>query len=162
MGTVAFKIVASLAFAGGIMNAAPGQGFAAIASAAQAGDMAAGPDFTGSGQKYLKFRTAIREEYAKGVNFNHSYRVIVIGCGESCVFAWLADMQTGKLSDVPISGYDYYRLHLVFSSGSPAVTATWQQQEPSVRCVSRHYTLADGSFRITRPDDVRFGECPAF
>ena len=140
----------------------PAASTSATASGAQAGGMAAAPDFAGSASKYRQYRTAIREEYANGPNFAGHYRLIIIGCGESCVFAWLADMRTGKLSDFPISGFNYFRLHLTFTPDSPAVTATWQQQTPSIRCVSRHFTLADGAFRTTREDDVKLAECPNY
>ncbi len=48
-----------------------------------------------------RFRTMIREEAAKGPNFDGHYTVAQWGCGAGCISGALVDARTGEVSALP-------------------------------------------------------------
>jgi hypothetical protein len=59
---------------------------------------AAAPRLTG---KAGRFRTVLREEFARPANFNGHYRVARWGCGTNCIEWAIVDLRSGKVWMAP-------------------------------------------------------------
>jgi len=55
-----------------------------------------------------KYRTVIREGFAKGVNFAGQYVVVDWGCGTGCQKFVIIDAKTGTVYDPPFDEVDYH------------------------------------------------------
>lgn len=100
-----------------------------LAGAAQA--QATLPDFSGRDAWAGNYRTRIVEGLRKGPNFAGHYSLIEIGCGTSCLFAYLADARSGQVFSFPYGGEEQYELSLHYVLDSPRLTATWMRDEAS-------------------------------
>lgn len=84
------------------------------------------PDFSGRDADHRNFRTRILEGVATGVNYAGRYSLIEIGCGTSCRFAKVVDLQTGEVGAFPYGGEEYYQMKLTYSPDSQLLKARWQ------------------------------------
>ncbi|TIS99171.1 hypothetical protein [Mesorhizobium sp.] len=81
------------------------------------------PKFTGSGAHY---RTRIRNEMKAGPNFGGHFTLIKIGCGTSCIFAFLTDARDGRVVDFPLGGEENYQLQMKYGIDSTLLQADWK------------------------------------
>ena len=89
------------------------------------------PDFSGRDAWAGNHRTRIVEGLRKGPNFAGHYSLIEIGCGTSCLFAYLADARSGQVFSFPYGGEEQYELSLRYGLDSSRLTATWMRDEAS-------------------------------
>lgn len=66
------------------------------------------PAFRGAQRPYATYRTRIRAAVAAGPAFGGHYALAVIGCGASCRFGYITDLQTGIVYDLPHGGEEYF------------------------------------------------------
>ncbi|WP_159078572.1 hypothetical protein [Sphingobium yanoikuyae] len=83
------------------------------------------PDFRGRDRAYSSFRTRIIDGMMNGPNFSGHYSIIEIGCGTSCMIAYVADISTGKVYDFPYGGEQYYMMSLKYSSTKNFTEVQW-------------------------------------
>ena len=83
------------------------------------------PDFAGRARAFRSYRTRIQEGVRAGVNFAGHYRIIEIGCGTSCRFAYVVDLATGEVASFPYGGEDQYQINLLYAPESRLLKARW-------------------------------------
>jgi hypothetical protein len=115
------------------------------------------PDFTGPGQKYREYRTNIRWGFANGKLFAGPHVLFGIGCGTGCVTVYLGDLQTGRISEFPLSGEEFYQLTFDVRPDSRLVKVHWQDSA-SNRCVAEDVVYTGTQFTRRRTGAVS-GEC---
>ena len=112
-----------------IAAAAPGQlgqhDFGAYPAPAYRGTVHA-PAFRGSQRPYAAYRTMIRRSLARGVQFSGRYAVAFIGCGASCRFAYMTDLSTGLVCDMPNGGEEYPGVLYQVRSDSRLLQTQWE------------------------------------
>lgn len=102
------------------------------------------PKFAGSA---AQFKTRIRNGMKPGPNFGGHFSVIEIGCGTSCIFAFLIDARDGRLVDFPLGGEDNYQLQLHYGIDSTLLQADWMDTSNGKydTCVRRFYDVGSGN-----------------
>lgn len=87
------------------------------------------PDFRGRDARFNSYRTRISTGVASGVNFAGAYRLVEIGCGTSCTFAYIVDLSNGRVGNFPLGGEDNSGMSLTYRSDSEAVVAYWTEDD---------------------------------
>jgi hypothetical protein len=87
------------------------------------------PDFRGRDREHANFRTRILAGAKGGPNFAGHFAMVEIGCGSSCRFVPVVDVQTGRVITFPLGGEDYYSLDLKYRVDSKLVSAHWVADE---------------------------------
>lgn len=95
------------------------------------------PDFGGRDADYRMYRTRIREGAAEGVNFAGHYAMIEIGCGTSCRFAFIVDLQTGQVGSFPYGGEEQYQMGMLYSPESRLLKVRWAESWDSDDCIEK-------------------------
>ena len=62
------------------------------------------PQFAGRDRKFAMFRTRIRDGIKAGPNFAGHFVIVGWGCGTDCADYVIADVATGKVFHLPLSG----------------------------------------------------------
>lgn len=83
------------------------------------------PEFRGRDRAYSNFKTRIIDGMMNGPNFSGHYSIIEIGCGTSCMIAYVADISTGKIYDFPYGGEQYYMMSLKYNSAQNFIEVQW-------------------------------------
>ena len=83
------------------------------------------PDFSGRDSGYRYYRTRISQGAEEGINFAGKYSIIEVGCGTSCRFAFMVDLETGEVSGVPYGGEENYQMKLLYSPDSRLLRVRW-------------------------------------
>lgn len=102
------------------------------------------PKMTGS---VANFRTRVRNGVKAGPNFGGHYTLIEIGCGTSCVFAFLIDAKNGRLIDFPLGGEENYQLQMRYGLDSTLLQAEWMDTSVGDydTCVRAYYDIGSGN-----------------
>ncbi|RVD55413.1 hypothetical protein EN828_25290 [Mesorhizobium sp. M2D.F.Ca.ET.185.01.1.1] len=102
------------------------------------------PKFAGPA---AQFKTRIRNGMKSGPNYGGHFSVIEIGCGTSCIFAFLIDGRDGRLVDFPLGGEDNYQLQLHYGIDSTLLQADWMDTSNGKydTCVRRFYDVGSGN-----------------
>ncbi|MER9176593.1 hypothetical protein NKH72_23775 [Mesorhizobium sp. M0955] len=105
------------------------------------------PKFTGS---VAQFKTRIRNGMKAGSNFGGHFTLIEIGCGSSCIFAFLIDGRDGRLVDFPLGGEDNYQLQMKYGIDSTLLQADWMDTSKGEydTCVRRYYDIGSGNLTL--------------
>lgn len=85
------------------------------------------PDFSGAQQEYSDFQTRIDDAVAGGVNFGGHFALVEIGCGSGCRLGFIADLQSGTITDIPVGGEEFPYLTMAYRPGSSLLKASWEQ-----------------------------------
>lgn len=83
------------------------------------------PDFNGRDRWAREYRTRLNEGARAGANFAGHYAVVEIGCGTSCSFAYVIDVEDGRVFEFPYGGEENYGMRLGFSVESRLMTVSW-------------------------------------
>lgn len=83
------------------------------------------PKFAGSA---AQFKTRIRNGMKSGSNYGGHFSLIEIGCGTSCIFAFLIDGRDGRVVDFPLGGEDKL----------PASAPLWHRQHSPASRLDGH------------------------
>ena len=105
------------------------------------------PDFAGTARDYRYYRTRLTDGARAGVNFAGHYRLIEIGCGTSCRFAYLIDLRTGEISPFPYGGEEQYQMKLLYSPDSRLVKARWTASDDR-GCIEEDLSIEDREWVI--------------
>ncbi|MCH4561078.1 hypothetical protein [Mesorhizobium jarvisii] len=102
------------------------------------------PKFAGSA---AQFKTRIRNGMKSGSNYGGHFSLIEIGCGTSCIFAFLIDGRDGRMVDFPLGGEDNYQLQLQYGIDSTLLQADWMDTSNGKydTCVRRFYDVGSGN-----------------
>ena len=116
------------------------------------------PDFDGRDAWADGFNSRISEAVAEGPNFAGYLRVIEIGCGYGCVFAYVVDLKIGQVFSFPYGGEEQYRLNLRFTDISRLMIATWQQNEND--CLTQALVWSEQIFTVEAQEIYPMEEAP--
>ena len=83
------------------------------------------PDFAGRDVQYRYYRTRLHDGARGGVNFAGHYAMVEIGCGTSCRFAFVVDLESGEVGSFPYGGEEQYQMKLLYTSDSRLLKARW-------------------------------------
>ena len=102
------------------------------------------PKLTGS---LAEYRTRIRNGMKAGPNFGGHFTVIEIGCGTSCIFAFLIDAKNVKVIEFPLGGEENYQLQMKYRVDSTLLQADWMDTKVGDydTCVRRYYDIGSGA-----------------
>lgn len=75
------------------------------------------------------FRTRITQDIKAGINFGGEYSVVEIGCGSSCMNAFVVNLKTGTIIRFPLGGEPNYQMQLNYSVKSRLIKAIWHDIE---------------------------------
>lgn len=117
------------------------------------------------------YRTMIRTEAGKGVNFAGRYTVAIWGCGSSCVMGALVDEKTGEVFKLPFStlaaspgtfgdgssAFENGFEMVAFKKESRLLIARGCENEDTNRCSASYYEWAGTQFKLIK----KFGFTPA-
>lgn len=105
------------------------------------------PKFVGSA---AQFKTRIRNGMKSGPNYGGHFSLIEIGCGTSCIFAFLIDGRDGRVVDFPLGGEDNYQLQLHYGIDSTLLQAEWMDtsNDKYDTCVRRFYDVGSGNLTM--------------
>lgn len=106
------------------------------------------PDFKGRDRAFANYRTRISEEMKTGPNFAGHYAIVIIGCGTSCSFAYVADVSTGQVYSFPYGGEEYYQMDIRYSAKSNSVTVSWILDD---NCMRDYLTWTGTTFKSYGP-----------
>lgn len=84
------------------------------------------PDFEGRDREFRDFRTRIRNGMQQGPNFAGDMAFIVFGCGASCRLAYVADVRTGRVYNVPVSGENFGAAQYMGKTDSRLLAIRWE------------------------------------
>lgn len=101
------------------------------------------PDFRGRDADFRMYRTRIGDAAMQGVNFAGHYAMVEIGCGTSCRFAFVVDLQTGEVGSFPYGGEEQYQMGMLYSPESRMLKVRWAESWDSDDCVEKDM-LIDG------------------
>jgi hypothetical protein len=104
------------------------------------------PDFLGRDKEAYSYRTRIRVGLQAGPNFSGRYSVIEIGCGTSCLFAFVADAKTGEVFSFPYGGEEQLEMQLEYKIESRLLKVTWRQDENS--CMQQYLEFNGREFLV--------------
>jgi len=102
------------------------------------------PKLTGS---LAQYKTRIRAGIKAGPNFGGHFTVIEIGCGTSCIFAFLIDAKSGRVVEFPLGGEENYQLQMKYGIDSTLLQADWMDTTVGDydTCVRRYYDIGSGT-----------------
>lgn len=80
------------------------------------------PKFRGA---VANFPTRIKNGMKVEPNFGSHFTLIEIGCGSSCIFAFLFDARDGRVVDFPLGGEENYQLKMKYGIDSTLLQADW-------------------------------------
>lgn len=102
------------------------------------------PKMTGS---VAHFRTRINNGMKAGPNFGGHFTLIEIGCGSSCIFAFLIDARDGRVVDFPLGGEENYQLQMKYGIDSTLLQAEWMDTSVGDydTCVRAYYDIGSGN-----------------
>lgn len=106
------------------------------------------PDFGGRDADFRSFRTRILSGAQQGPNFAGHYRIIEIGCGTSCRFAFLIDETTGRVANFPYGGETHYGMSLTYVTESRLMRVRWLSDIPGEICTARDIVFTDGQWDV--------------
>lgn len=109
------------------------------------------PDFKGRDKAFASYRTRISEEMKTGPNFAGHYALVIIGCGTSCRFAYVADVSTGQVYDFPYGGEEKYDMNLLYWAKNESVTVSWISGD---NCMRDYLTWTGTSFKSHGPQRI--------
>jgi hypothetical protein len=98
-------------------------------------------------ESVVHFRTRIRNGMKAGPNFGGHYTLIEIGCGTSCIFAFLIDARNGRVVDFPLGGEENYQLQMKYGIDSTLLQAEWMDTSVGDydTCVRAYYDIGSGN-----------------
>ena len=102
------------------------------------------PDFQGRDRAHASYRTRIREGARTGANFAGHLALVTIGCGSSCVFVPVVDVQTGRVFNSPLGGEDQLSLDMKYRVNSRLIAARYIANE---RCKSEEIVWTGSAFQ---------------
>jgi hypothetical protein len=105
------------------------------------------PQFNGRDAAYRNFRTRITNGLKEGPNFAGHFALIGIGCGTSCLFAYVADARTGEVLSFPYGGEENYEMRLEYRLESRLVRVTWADLD-SGACVTHEIVWTGAAFDL--------------
>jgi len=117
--------------------------FAAYAAAPYRGPISY-PDFRGRDRQHASYRTRILAGAKAGPNFAGHLALVTIGCGSSCVFVPVVDVQTGRVFDSPLGGEDMLSLDLKYQVDSRMIAARYISNE---RCKFEEIVWTGSAFQ---------------
>lgn len=111
------------------------------------------PDFSGQSATFRNLRTKISDGMAAGPTFAGEFAVIQIGCGTSCSNAFLGNVRTGELFQLPVGGENNMDLALKYELSSRLMTAQWSDAETS-KCFIQFFSFDDGEWIELLKQDI--------
>lgn len=117
--------------------------FAAYAVAPYRGPIGL-PDFRGRDRQHASYRTRIMAGAKAGPNFAGHLALVPIGCGSSCVFVPVVDVQTGRVLDSPLGGEDMLSLDMKYQIDSRLIAARYISNE---RCKFEEIVWTGSAFQ---------------
>ncbi|SFT24711.1 hypothetical protein [Methylobacterium sp. yr668] len=117
--------------------------FAAYAVAPYRGPIGL-PDFRGRDRQHASYRTRILAGAKAGPNFAGHLALVPIGCGSSCVFVPVVDVQTGRVLDSPLGGEDMLSLDMKYQIDSRLIAARYISNE---RCKFEEIVWTGNAFQ---------------
>ncbi|MGU3326097.1 hypothetical protein ACLBXB_04090 [Methylobacterium mesophilicum] len=117
--------------------------FAAYAVAPYRGPIGL-PDFRGRDRQHASYRTRILAGAKAGPNFAGHLALVPIGCGSSCVFVPVVDVQTGRVLDSPLGGEDMLSLDMKYQIDSRLIAARYISNE---RCKFEEIVWTGATFQ---------------
>lgn len=118
------------------------------------------PRFNGAGDRYKKYRTAIKLAVSAGPNFAGHFTIVEVGCGTSCTIPFIVDLSDGKISEfpgefgiIPDITYEYRRESTLLLALLPLDVLTSRP-----RCKKLYYKLISGHF-VKIEESIAQGEC---
>ena len=81
-----------------------------------------------------------------GPNFSGRFSVIEIGCGTSCMFAFVGDVATGKIVKFPYGGEEYYEMKLQYVLDSTLLRITWSSDD--LTCSQQDLVFDGTTFQV--------------
>lgn len=106
------------------------------------------PDFDGEQAGYRNFRTRISNGAAAGPNFAGHFAIIVIGCGTSCRFAFVVDVESGTVQDFPYGGEEHYGMSLIYVVESRLVRVKWLSDWEDMTCIEQDMVFEEGDWQV--------------
>ncbi|WP_182417262.1 hypothetical protein [Bartonella sp. HY038] len=113
----------------------------------------------------LTFKTRITEAAKKGVNFAGQYSIVEIGCGSSCLIAYVVDLKSGKLFSFPLGGEENYQMQLQYKPNSRLIKVVWNDINAAQNkaCVIEYLEMQKDKFKtINRTRMPSDGFCDAY
>lgn len=117
--------------------------FAAYAVAPYRGPIGL-PDFRGRDREHAMYRTRILAGAKAGPNFAGHLALVTIGCGSSCVFVPVVDVQTGRVIKSPLGGEDMLSLDMKYQIDSRLIAARYISDE---RCKFEEIVWTGSAFQ---------------
>ena len=94
---------------------------------------------------------------AAGPTFAGEFAVIQIGCGTSCSNAFLGNVRTGELFQLPIGGENNMNLALKYELSSRLMTAQWSDADTG-KCFIQFFSFDDGEWIELLKQDIGASE----
>jgi hypothetical protein len=113
------------------------------------------PDFEERDRAYREYRTRLTESLAKGENYAGHYRLIEFGCGMGCILAYVVDLKTGAVGEVPFSGDQFPYLVLDYRPNSSMLVALWTtylEGGGKICSMAGAFISNEGIFQVTKPN----------
>jgi hypothetical protein len=104
------------------------------------------PNFGGRDKWARDHRTRIRDAMKQGPNFAGHYAMVEIGCGTSCRFGYVADLDSGRVIAFPFGGEEFYQLALIYESRSRLMLVKWMAGDFK-NCIERYVIFDDEQFK---------------
>ncbi|MGA1834283.1 hypothetical protein [Rhizobium wenxiniae] len=115
------------------------------------------PDFSSQSATFRNFRTRISDGMAAGPTFAGEFAVIQIGCGTSCSNAFLGNVRTGELFQLPVGGENNMNLALKYDLSSRLMTAQWSDADTG-KCFIQFFSFDDGEWIELLKQDIGASE----
>jgi len=111
------------------------------------------PDFLGRDSWARNYRTRIRNGLSEGPNFSGHYRIIEIGCGMLCSFAYVANAKNGEVFDFPFGGEENLEMNLLYTINSKLVKVTWVINHDT--CIQKDIIFDGRKFKIINESEYK-------
>lgn len=120
---------------------------------------------TEDGSSLLK--TRITQDSKAGVNFGGEYNVVEIGCGTSCLNAFVVNLKSGKIIRFPRGGEPNYHMQLNYNSKSRLIKAIWMDIDDQGNiggCVIEYFEINKDKFKKVKtiPEPLKDNSCDAY
>lgn len=118
------------------------------------------PNFSGTTDRYNKYRTAIKLAANAGPNFAGHFTIVEIGCGTSCAIPFIVDLSDGKVSELPHEIGIIPDITYEYRRGSTLLVALWPLDvfTSKPRCKRVYYQRISDNF-VKIEDAIALGEC---
>jgi hypothetical protein len=125
------------------------------------------PDFQGRDREFSSYRAALSNGIRNGADYAGSYRIVRVACGTGCSYVFVADVPTGRVYRLPVSGEAFPQIDLKYTLDSTAILVRWIWSGGDPRqkkCIQQTFTWNGTRFEELTRDALPLARnaCPGF